>query len=125
MRSWRCAVKIKGQPVPRGLSREAGTQCLDADWRSLKAFVPKSLLGSSGVVTAPRILPRFMTGCGSCSGDVRTCGETAPAKCGASLACGGANRHLELVSEKGGKGPETTFCGWLTDVHGLIHVAWR
>ena len=30
-----------GQPVQRGLSRMAGTQCLDADWRSFKAFVPK------------------------------------------------------------------------------------
>ena len=45
------AVKIKGQPVPRGLSRDAGTQCLDdldADWRSLKAFVPKETARKQG-----------------------------------------------------------------------------
>ena len=28
--------------VPRGLSREAGTQTLDADWKSLKSWLPQT-----------------------------------------------------------------------------------
>ena len=36
------SVPITDQVVPRGLSKEAGTQTLDADWKSLKSWLPQN-----------------------------------------------------------------------------------
>ena len=36
------SVRIADQNVPRGLSREAGTQTLDAGWKSLKCWLPQT-----------------------------------------------------------------------------------
>ena len=96
------SVPITDQVVPRGLSKEAGTQTLDADWKSLKSWLPQNGNKKEGKRCESKAFHQARSACVAVAVPSREIPRIMPGKC----LCTSKSVETQVVLESGKRGSE-------------------